>query len=229
MTTYYDRHPRLTQRATRFMAVGKEENGMHPMAHVDLLHEEEKSNFFMGMPINATQEGEPNQMFSNRPARLHGAFADPSMTSHIPTLLGMAGERSMRDTGGRLPMPSHSLSEHSSRMVQGLRDRGVNFPENPKNSGDAQTNTIQKKDYLATPEDIGYDAMPTPLSQVRSGRELMRSMLRPKAQNISDNQFKHYNNLPMAKNYIEQHLPGMDPTDSPSYQAMLKSFGLGSK
>lgn len=108
-----------------------------------------------------------------------GAFADPTMRAHMPTLLGLAGQLSHRMTGGlETPMPDSSLSKHSSPMVQKLRDKGLDLPINPKNPKSKVTNDIGMNPQYEPAEDRAWE---TPLSdtQVNAGKQMIRGILRP--------------------------------------------------
>lgn len=210
MTTFHEKDFTMSgQPGKRYIALGKQDESteMWPAAHVDLLREQEKSNFFMGIDMSTREPS--SQFFTNRPAQVVGAFADPSMSANVPTLLGIAGDRSMRDTG-RLPTHDKSLSTHSSTMIEKLRARGVDVPENPANPAAQRTNLIHKKDHLFKEEDL-FGTHEMPPAVVKSGRDLMRSMLRTKAQGISDQQFNFYNNVPEQKSFVDVPLPGTRP------------------
>jgi len=199
-----------TKHSTRFTAVSskpiKEGEERYPEAHVDLHHEVERPNFAtvrrVGMPSqyevvrgDDPEAGHPTQLFSNEPGTITGAFSHPDMRAHLPTLLGMAAERNMRHTGGRMPVPSDSLSAQSSPMVQKLRAKGAQFPANPHNPTDKVTNKITNNDRhmnFATPYDPGVDLSNddvtiAPHEQVQSGRQLMRNMLR--SSKVNPNEF----------------------------------------
>ena len=170
---------------TRFYALSDhEENGMRAAAHVDLRHEKEIPNFVAAHDVSIRQPSE--ELFRNKPGEVHGAFTDPTMRSHLPTLLGMAAETNMRETGGRLPQPAKSLSAQSSGMVRKLIARGVPIPENHENPTAAANNALRMKDYMVTDNDT-WDAKFADPARVKSGRDLVRGMLRsPK---VNSNQF----------------------------------------
>lgn len=76
------------------------------------------------------------QLFFHTPARITGAFADPSMRAHIPTLLGIVLNREGSNT-----IPGSSLSVHSSRIVKKAVEREAIQP-NPRNIDSERGNSL---------------------------------------------------------------------------------------
>jgi hypothetical protein len=119
----------------------------------------------------------PTELFTNMPAEVSGAFSDPSMGHAIPTLLGLAAQHTLRQTG-RMPMPAASLSEKSAPMVRKLISKGVQLPTNPENPTNEVTNKIiRPENLLASAHDVGKYVSD---ADVKGGRALARSYLRPK-------------------------------------------------
>lgn len=171
-------------RQTRFMAIADEGRGgtnYHALAHVDLTHEQEMPNFRnRGSDVESVNSDAPTELFRNRPAEITGAFTHPDMRAHMPTLLGIAADQHQRMTGrATLPMAAKSLSADSANMISKLRSKGVSVPLHPANPSGQQTNTIDKTDMdihvVHAADDLGTVM---PASDVRSGRDLVRGMLR---------------------------------------------------
>lgn len=170
-------------RQTRFMAVAADEDSSsaRPSAHVDLTHEQERPNFRQ-LPGGGYDTVMPSatELFHHQPAEIMGAFAHPDMRAHMPTLLGIAADQHQRMTGrSTLPMAARSLSADSSNMVSKLRSKGISVPLHPDNPTGAQTNTIGK-DAMESVVMHRHDDFGTgvPASDVKSGRDLVRGMLR---------------------------------------------------
>lgn len=111
-----------------------------PSAHVAYHPESERTlTHFPGTPGTRLRQG---AMFVHSPGEIYSAFADPSMRSAVPTLLGLAANEHRRITGSSYSLPMHdsSLSPHSSKMVRKLQDRGVDIPANPDNATAEATN-----------------------------------------------------------------------------------------
>jgi hypothetical protein len=178
----------------RYIALGEPEEAgsrSHPAtqprkaAWVDIARARE-------IPAGPSHQASTGQMFVHQPARIHGLFAHPEMSTSVPTLLGLAAGRSLRDTG-TLPVPDSSLSEHSSKIVQTLRKKGLPIPKNEENPQAQPTNTIRKDRFTLSEADITWtdlhDNYPRPLGkeEVSQGGKTFRALL---SGNVNKQQFK---------------------------------------
>ena len=117
------------------------------------------------------------------PWKINEMYVSKEGTHIVPTLLGMAGEHSLRTTS-RLPEASNDLSQHSSRMVHRLADKGViEAPKNEhRNSIDfdeghssARSNVEHLIGRVRSQRD---DTIEVPASDVERGGRLYRQIFR---------------------------------------------------
>lgn len=128
------------------------------------------------------------EMFQHFPGQVTEAFSDPSMRAHVPTLLGLATQQHQRLAGSSyaLPRADESLSKHSSAMIGHLKAKGIDVPTHPGNPAAAPNNDYDLH-TMATYDDPTSTKSHVSPEMVRSGRDLIRGMLRRPA--VSDKQF----------------------------------------
>ena len=131
--------------------------------------------------------GDQGTLFHREPGTIYSAFSAKSMRHTVPTLLGLAANehaRQFADTNPPLPKPSADLSQHSSRMVQGLQRRGVDVPTNQQNPDSEPSNDIdwESTGWMEhTSSQIGDTGTTTlDAATVQAGRDTMKSALRKK-------------------------------------------------
>lgn len=134
-----------------------------------------------------------SELFHSRGGKISSAFADPTMTPHVATLLGAAINEHRRVTGSStsLPMPSEDLSPFSSKLVRNSRKKGIPVPENPDNSDSRITNDITRYSMNSLKYD-GEDFPGTPLStgERSAARQTIHGLLkRPKESPVHPAQF----------------------------------------
>lgn len=129
--------------------------------------------------------GEQGALFSRQPGVINNAMSAPSMTKHLPTMLGIAANehtRLWRDKDPQLPRHSASLSEHSSRLVKTLKGKGVDIPSPGANPNADVTNnmgwdhTEHQEHSVTVSEDEGWEQIPQ--ADVRAGFQTTKAVLR---------------------------------------------------
>jgi hypothetical protein len=123
---------------------------------------------------DAMAEGKPKLFGSHEiPGRseVYSMFGTKEGRVHVGTLLGIAARDTALNHGRELSSPD-DLSPHSARLVQNLQNRGALDSEAPsevQNEYDFYANPFPS--HMMAGEKI-------PDTEVKSGRDLMRSMLR---------------------------------------------------
>lgn len=132
-------------------------------------------------PAEPMARGEQGKLFEHSQVEksrteLTGIFTAKSARHMVPTMLGVAQRRSVEHFGQGLS-PSRDLSQHSSRLVSHLQDRGVV-------DSSAPTAVTNFSTWLAEPNSdgyrdrgsMGYDWVPS--EDMRQGSQTTRSILR---------------------------------------------------
>jgi len=171
--------------STRYGAMADTDNLMdteaaRPAAWVDVLDAHTREHG--PKQWDRAKPGEQLQLFEHNPETIVGAFAHPSMSFAMPSLLGLAVNQV-----GRIPMPDASLSADSSTMVKNLRQRGVGVPVNEQNPDAAANNELAEKDKSMWTLTVGGlinggDATLLDKGQVREGSQTARKMLRKRGE-----------------------------------------------
>lgn len=101
--------------------------------------------------VDETGQGVLVNSYPGKPWTVTNLAAHEEGRHHVPALLGLAAEFSLR-TEGRFPAVSPDLSEHSERLVRKLADRGV--VEMPHVSVNAITKSRDDVNDLLTAADM---------------------------------------------------------------------------
>ena len=128
-------------------------------------------------------QGPQGTLFLSRPAenRVVGLYASRGARHAVPTLLGLIGHKSMRETG-RLPQASDNLSVHSAPIVRNLVERGAIANPQPGPRVRAK-NAIRMDDETSTDamkeaEGVAVFGQKVDPKDVRMGQQFIRSVLR---------------------------------------------------
>lgn len=143
-----------------------------------------------GMHLNETED-EP-RLFHMRSPAVDYMRSDPSMTAHVPTLLGLA-----LNDHGRLQAPA-SLSRHSARLVQKGVEAGV-VDTDPRNHNAKPNNNMGLAPYSA--HTYG-DEVAVPQEDVARARSTIRSLIRRTPKQDAPK--------PILSSQFHPQLPGME-------------------
>lgn len=149
----------------------------YPAAQVDLY----KGHYTDAAQANRLKKpGEQLQLFGIQPSVIHGAYADKSMRSVTPTVLGMAINEA-KNIGMGLTY-SENLSRHSTRLAKKALEMGV-FSENPANPKFKQKNEIGFEGLSSFEHVVPESELPdltdiTGSEEVAKGRKTIRDIVR---------------------------------------------------
>ena len=155
-----------------------------PAAYVSSIYEKDKYGYYdnadrdEGIDVENDGTGQ-RELFWSIPGKheVDIAFSTKDARHQVPTLLGMAGQHSLKRLG-KLPGATSDLSKHSSKLVQKFTDMDVLKPKNsqmPLNSIDWESGASDAEWQSKEVQDFG-DAVD--FDRVDMGRQFARNLLR---------------------------------------------------